>query len=285
MLTNVNDIKLPTQEVNISEDTNKNRFVVAKEIALFSKDGEDAEYNSLATQFKGIVNSANIEQIFNIVSSSYKLAQHDDVYNATVETVKDLGFRTTEHVLELNDGARLRLALRFPDLNVTVANDSVNMVMTVDNSYNATTGLRCSIDGWIEKGEIKLKVREQFSYFYHRHTKGLSINDLIPTVERGIKVFQEKIKVKFQTYAKVDIDPEKVIAFLEQCYEDKVIAQKYLNFMIRRAKETPIKTQWELYKVINEVMHTESNSEDIKDRFSQDMDFKVMRNLSSLLKL
>ena len=279
-----------------TEETKENKFVEAKEISLYSQENAQSKHNALAPKYKGICNANNPEQIFNVVGMGYKIAQHDEVYDAVEATVKDLGLKTKIKTTEMNDGARLRMELTFPDLAIKIGppelNDIVNLRMSFDNSYNATTGLRAMIDGERLACLNGMKVPDNFATYYHRHTKGLDINALMPTIEKGIEVFQTKIKAKWDSYYNTKIDPIKARNFLEQCSNDKVISQKYLEMMIKRLDfggsveirgAGQITNQWMLYNLITEILTHECDSVDTGDRFAKKMDDKINSSLKDLL--
>lgn len=281
---------------NEEDETTQPKFIQAKEIALFSQDGQDADYNALAGKYKGIVNADNPKQIFNVVGPGYKIAQHDEVYDIVTKTVKDMGLKTNVRVKEMNEGARLRLELSFPDIQIKIGNsavdDIVNMRMAFDNSYNATTGLRGVVDGLRLICNNGMKVPESFARNYHKHTKGMDLSRLSTTIEKGIEVFQTKIKERWERYYLTKIDPNKARTFLEECSANKVISQKYLEMMIKRLDfggdveirgAGQITNQWALYNLITEILTHECESVDTQERFSNKMDLAVQRNLNSLL--
>jgi hypothetical protein len=279
-----------------TETVKEKRFIEAKEISLFSQENTNAVHNPLAGQFKGICNADNPSQLFNVVSPGYKIAQHDEVYDIVTNAVSDLGLKANVVTEEMNEGARLRILLTFPDVNIKIGdpalNDIVNMRMAFDNSYNATTGLRGVVDGERLACLNGMKVPEGFARNYHRHTKGMDLTKLSETIEKGVDVFQTKIKERWERYYLTKIDPTKARTFLEQCLEDKVISQKYIQMMIQRMDfggnveirgAGQITNQWMLYNLITEVLTHECTSADTQDSFSRKMDNMVAKNLSNLL--
>ncbi|MDB4330419.1 DUF945 domain-containing protein [bacterium] len=272
------------------------RFLVAKEIELFSQDGTDASHNSLAHKYKGICNAANVEQIFNVVGKGYKIAQHDEVFDIVEKTVKEMGLKSEVKIKEMNDGARLRFTLTFPDINIKIGdpalNDIVNMRMGFDNSYDGTTGLRGIVDGERLACLNGMKVPEELVREYHRHTQGMDLTRLATTIEKGVVIFQTKIKERWDRYYNTKIDPNKARTFLEQCHEDQVISQKYLKAMIERLDfggnieirgAGQITNQWMLYNLVTEILTHECDSVDAQERQSKKMDDKINNNLASLL--
>jgi hypothetical protein len=285
------------QIVQFNKETeNKPEFIRAKEIALYSQENQNSALNPLAHKYKGIVNEQNEKQIFNVVGTGYKIVQHDEMYDAVESTIKNLGLKAKIRTAEIGDGARLRMELTFPDIQIKIGhaevNDVVNLRMAFDNSYNATTGMRCSVDGLRLKCTNGMKVPEGFAYFYHRHTKGLDVNSLIPTIERGVEVFQTKIKEKWDRYFQNKIDPNKARTFIQECIQDKTISVKYLEMMLRRMDFGgdieirglgQITNQWMLYNLVTEVLTHECNSLDMQENFMNKMDNKIETNLKNLV--
>ena len=277
-------------------ENQKPKFTVAQEISLYSQFNENAPVNALAPKYKGIVNADNHAQIFNVVGMGYKIAQHDEVYDAVEQTIKELGFRADIKTTLLNEGARLKLRVTFPDILINVGprevNDIVNLRMTFDNSYNATTGLRGCVDGLRLRCTNGMQVPDRFAYSYHKHTKGMDINKLSLAVEKGIEVFQTKIKEKWERYAYTKINPDKARSFLQQCVEDKTISVKYLQMMLERMGSGgnieirgagQINNQWMLYNLVTEILTHECSSPDTQERFMNTMDNVINAKIAELV--
>ena len=272
------------------QDTTRPDFVVAKEIALYSQEDANSPYNSLAHKYKGIANEADVSQIFNVVGKDYKLLQHSEMYDMIEKTVLDLGLNAKIKSIQLNEGARLRLLITFPDIIIKIGQeDSVKMMMAFDNSYNATTGLRAAVLGKRIKDHSLLYLGDSFSYFYHRHTKGMDANQIVPTMEKGVEVFQNKVKEKWERYYATKIDPVKAREFLQLWHDEKVISQKYLQKIMERMGRGiniqgigTVTNQWSLYNVIAEVLNQECSSQDTTEASIKKLDDKVNANLKNL---
>ena len=141
-------------------------FVEATEIRLFRADGSEVE------GYKAIVNKDNINETYAIPTDSYKIIQHEAVAKVSREAIASLELRTKSYVLHLNEGARVRLCTEFPDVQLNIGKDKIHLKVSVDNSYNTTTGLRLEISGKI--GNRELFVGEKF---YHRHTQGVMVEN------------------------------------------------------------------------------------------------------------
>ena len=263
-------------------------FVRAKEVAIFSQDGEESEYNPLNKQWKGIADESNPNKVFNIVSNGYKIAQHEDVYNLISEAIKDHGLDAEVKVDKLNDGARIHGRVTFPELKFDLNGRTINMRMTFDNSYDATTGVRMIVGARCVKQGIVYYVRGTYSTFYHRHTKGLDINDITKKVEKGVKAFQEKIHQKFVEYSNEKIDKQKALDFLKSINNDakknnkaNEIPDKYLSKIIKQAQNA--NTQWDLYEASCMVLSQDKDiSVDNQRTLSVKMDSKIQANLSKI---
>jgi hypothetical protein len=277
------------------------KFTVAKEISLYSQDVTDGPMNPLAPKYKGIVNAENHSQIFNVVGMGYKIAQHDEVFEAIEQTVKELGFKADITPYVLDEGGRLKVRVTFPDINLHIGprevGDIVNLRMTFDNSYNATTGLRGCVDGLRLKCTNGMTVPEKFAYSYHKHTKGMDINKLCIAIEKGVETFQTKIKEKWERYQATKINPDKARIFLQELAQKEegkktVISKKYLDMMLERMDwggsidvrgAGMVTNQWMLYNLATEILTHECKSPDVQERFAGTMDRVIDANISKLI--
>lgn len=267
--------------LNPEEDTSKdkNEFVTATEVEIHSKKGE-GNFNFLGDKWKGIANAANTDEVFAIVGKGYKIAQHQDVYEMVTDAIRDNSLNANVQMLELNDGARIHGRITFPDLKFDLNGREITMRMTFDNSYNYTTGVRMIVGALCQHSGVYYYIRERFSTFYHRHTKGLDIRDIEKKVQKGVDVFQNKIRDKFATYAATNINPNKVNDFLEECVNDKVIPEKYLKSIMENAKSCT--NQFDLYEASCQVLTTEMNDTSIDSQ--RDHMIKMDTRITSKLK-
>lgn len=225
---------------------------------------------------KGIVNVADADQIFDVVGIDYKIAQHDEVMETIEKSLVDLGFTNTQNVKEIDDGARIHINIRFPEIKLDVlgTGDYIHMRASVDNSYNSTTGLRLDV-GAIKKDDVYLYVGERFSHYYHRHTKGMNLTNLEDSIRKGIETFQTKIKAEFENMASTVVDPLAISGWLNKLMDDKTkkIPVKYLEkikdiFSTVRASITNV---WSLYNLVCEVLGGEELSLDRRKQLCQTM--------------
>lgn len=279
------------------EEKKESRFMAAKEIKLFSQE-DSGNMNDLSSKYKGIVNAANEKQILNVVSPGYKIVQHDDLVDTVEKAIKERGLRAKTNILQMNDGARLRMIVTFPDLMIKIGdpalNDIVNFKMSFDNSYNGTTGIRTCADGERLKCLNGQKVPESFARYYHKHTQGLDLTNVGTTIEKGIDTFLTKIKDRWDRYYQTKIDPAKARLFLTDLVDKKVkgVAKKYLEEMLKRFDhggnidirgEGQITNQWMLYNLVTEVMTHTCDSVDVQDQATNKMDALINAKINSLM--
>jgi hypothetical protein len=252
--------KQEIRPLNIETETAKPNFVEATTVEIHStKDG--SPMNFLGDRWKGIANAANTNEVFAIVGKEYKIAQHSEVFELVTDAIRDNSLNADVSILELNDGARIHGKIAFPDLKFDVNGRTITMRMTFDNSYNYTTGVRMIVGALSERNGIVYYIRERFSTFYHRHTKGLDINDITKKVQKGVEVFQNKIQDKFNKYAATNINPAKIEDFINECITDDVIPQTYLKSILEHSRNA--NNQFDLYSASCEVLTKEMNETSI----------------------
>jgi hypothetical protein len=279
-------------KVNLSGPTDRPDFKKAKSINLFSQETPDDPYMSLATQYKGIVDALNPSVIFNITGPDYKIVQHDDVWDSVVESLSQKGLNTMIKPIDMNNGGRLRLEIVFPDVKIKIGDatseDIVTLQIAVDNSYDASTGVRCTVEA-LELDEKRLIVPNDLAYFYGRHTKNMDLSNVPRNINDGLQRFQTNLQLRWNKYFQQKLDTSKVKTFLEDCLTNKTlkgdVAQKYLEKLINRSKEG--KNQWELYKTIASVMHESDEkgmpSLDVQEKAMRALDSKINNNITKLI--
>ena len=246
----------------------ENKFAVCKEVKVnFEIDGEQQE----AVGWKGLVDADNTANQFNIVSSSYKVAQHDDVANTVDKALEDLGLKPEVLPIVCNNGARLQIRLRFPEIKLGLGDDIVSMVAHFDNSYDSTSGLKLEIGAY--QNEYVIYVGGSYARYYHRHTKGLQVSSLEKSINRGIEAFQKKVKVQLEGLVNTKVDPlvfggwlndqiDKVDGDDEGVQTHKsaaVIPIKYLKAIKGRFDEVRgnMTNLWSIYNMVCQTLHNE----------------------------
>ena len=263
-------------------------LVQAKEISLYSQESVNAPYNSLAGRFKGIVDANNVETIFNVVSPAYKIAQHSEVHGLVIDALQATGFKCKVRTEQYNDGARMRVSVGFPDIMVKIDQEVITLRMAIDNSYNSTTGLRVVVSGERARDNVLLSIPDSFAFYYHKHFGGMDVNNIGPSIDKGVSIFLTKVKEKWEKYFHTKIDPVKARDFLEQCDRDKTISKKYLKMMLERmnldatVKGLQITNQWLLHGLVSEILSKECKSKDTMERLMTTMDNKINSNISNL---
>lgn len=275
------------------EETEAPEFVEAAEINLFSQENENADMNCLAHKYKGIVDADNVKNIFNVVSPTYKLIQHREVYDEMKESVQRMGMAAKLENISTNEGARVRFQLTFPDVQVSIGNaeqgDIINLRIAIDNSYNATTGLRCIVSGYRKLDDTNLVVNDRLSRFYHKHTKGADVANLGESLLKGLKVFKDKIQKKWDKYYDTKVDPAKVRDLLRESIgkdeDDKKkvkVANKYLESMLAEATKKNVTNQFEFYALAAKVLTHGNKSIDSRDNDIREMEKFIQSNISKI---
>lgn len=257
---------VPLSIVKIEEP--QARFTQAIKKDLFDENGD------MISKYKRVVNKDNFDQVFGIVTEGYKVIQHDDLDNTVNEIVKELELNINKRELQNEEGSRIRIEIRFPDEKLTIGDQKVSLQVVFDNSYNQTTGVRLDVLAY--DGRRFYYIGERYSTFYHKHTKGLDIENLKSNLQKGINAFQEKFNEAFQKFLERPLSKQDAINVIDKWIDKKVIAAKYLN-MVKELIETgsyeeivvrdPVSNIWLFYNLISEVLSTKVASQDAQRRY------------------
>ena len=246
-------------------------LIRASEIKIFDEDGRHLK------DHKGLVREDKREELFAIVSKSYKIAQHEEIVSSVEKSLADLGLNYESKILQMDDGARIRMITNFPNININVDNHSFTMRLSWDNSYNLTTGVRLQLGALSPKGH-ELFVDAKYANFYHRHTKGLNLLNLKGTINRGIDVFKTRVETEFKQLLSTPMTMDKAINFLDNCIEEKVIAEVYLTglkFELRKIKPDELDSQFILFNLISKVLGERVESLDARERHIRALNAKL----------
>ena len=245
------------------------QFKRAKTIKLFNELGNEI------TEYKAVVDEANVEQVFSIVGNGYKIAQHDEVLDIITKAVEDLKIayntRTTLMGNCKKEGARLRIDLNFPENYHTIAGEKIQLWATFDNSYDLSTGLRLEVNARIERTDTSLYcsevISDQLNKHYHKHTKGLEIKVLEGTIAKGIEIFQNNIGKEFQELVETPLSILEARSFIKGLIEskEKGVAKKYLESISSALSNTDkVTSAWGLYSLISSILTKEVTSVDTR---------------------
>lgn len=237
----------------------ENKFPRAKEVKLSYADGNDTIE---VKNFKGLVDEADVTKFFDVVGINYKVAQHDEVADIVTKSLTDLGIAHEQKPYVLNEGARLRIFIKFPDTKIGIGNDTLYMVSAFDNSYDCTTGLRYELGAY--QSEHLIPLGGSYSKYYHRHTKGMSVNEIENTIYRGVETFQTKIKQELEVLVETKIDTLVLSGWLnDQINVDEgkksLIPIKYLKKIkeVFTEERTSLNSLWDVYNMICRVLSKE----------------------------
>ena len=235
-------------------------FKRAKEIDIFDGNGKKWEGK------KGLVNEADEMDRFSIVGEGYKVAQHQEVYDIVDKALIDLKVEHKTTTIDMNEGARLRIDLKFPQVVHSIAGESIQLWATFDNSYDGSTGLRLEINAYMPVTDTNFycseMVSNQLNSYYHKHTKGLTIGELDGTISKGIEIFQKEIVREFEELVAQPISGLSAKAFIGELVENPKsikVAKKYLEKIYEAvdAASSRLTTAWGLYSLISSILTTE----------------------------
>jgi hypothetical protein len=278
ILNAINTVAQAVQAAQVTEvleqkpDALKKPFLIrASEIQIFDEEGRHLK------DYKGLVREDKHEKLFSIVSKSYKIAQHEDIVNHVETSLKELELRYESKIIDMDEGARIRMITNFPNIQIKVKEEIFTMRLSWDNSYNLTTGVRLMLGALSPRG-YELFVDAKYANFYHRHTKGLDLKHLKNTINKGIEVFKNKVEAEFKQMLETPMTMEKAINFLDNCCEEKVIAETYLStlkYELKKITPDELDSQFILYNLINKVLGERVASLDTRERHIRAMNAKL----------
>jgi len=248
----------------------------AKLFKIYDENGK--ELNS----YKNVGNEENEQESFSIVKNTYRIIQHEDVYNTVNEAIEDKNLNANIKPNRIFDGnsGRLHIEVTFPEITLDVENDGLQsqLYCTYDNSYDGTTGLRLSVGA--KRGNAILWITG--SRYYHKHTKSVSVAAFENSLEKGIESFQTKIKGHFMGMFKTPTNEAAAVDFLENCIGIKNISNTYVKSLISKVKQSTIKNKWQLYCIICESITKEASSLDVRDRHLKALINRMHRVIKSV---
>jgi len=284
--TYCNKNKIPVKEIKLEKDIQPSDFIgtpntnpphtyaLAGELQIYDSEGRHLK------DYKAIINAEKRDKLFAIVSKGYKLIQHDEVVQAVENSIDALGLKSVNKTAQIDDGGRIRMTTNFPNITVAVNNEIHNMMMFWDNSYNLTTGVRLILGVYSPKG-YPLYLDNKLANFYHRHTKGLDLENFRKAIVAGIATFKDNVQKEFSRMIETKLTMEKALNFLDTCIKEEVIAKCYLETLQNELRKMPadeMDSQWILYNLINQVLGERVKSLDTKERHISALN-KKLKNL------
>lgn len=256
------------------ENSNESLFERAESFPLF-----DENQNELS-KFRGIRNVDNKSHVYCTVTKSYKLVQHQEIYETLLEALDALDLENKVSWEKIGeDGARYRWSTRFPNVSIKLglAGELIDCAISIDNSYDKTTGLRNNVNG-IYSG-LRIPTNTNFGSYYSRHTNGLSVEEMKNTISKSVAGFQEEVEKKWERYYNTKLNNTEVIETLEGLLDKKKTpAKKYLVEFIKYSKKNNYKNFWEFYTMVCEVLTVSKASVDVYDNVAKYMDSWLQRN-------
>jgi len=230
----------------------------AKTISIFDKDGNEL------TEYKAVVNEEKHTDIFQVVSNGYTIVQHSEVMDIISKALEDRQLEPKRNTIVMNNGGRIREEMLFNDIRLDVENDGVTipLIISQDNSYDGTTGLRLEV-GAVSRNKGFLWIGDVATY-YHRHTKGIKVKQFEKNLDKAIDDFQDKIKNHFMRMLHTPVTQNQAEIFIEEALEDKKYkgADIYLKELMPIVKSCVITTKWQLYCLICDSITKNANSID-----------------------
>lgn len=248
-------------------------LTTAQEIEIY-----DA-YGRKINGHKAIVDKNDQSVIFNIASSNYKIAQHQEVYDATLTALAGTGVKYTP-IRTTDQGRRMFAEFDLPTIkhDVKRVGDIINLRVGVHNSYDSSSGVRVEVYGHRLVCSNGLFVSDSFGRYYTRHIHGIDLDLIEKAVVTGIAAFKDKFCHMMEQYAETPVTETKVIEFIDYCTENKVIPIKYMdsirqNVTVRTGVDKmPVTNKWMLYNAVTEILTHETDNIFVQRQKIQKMD-------------
>jgi len=248
----------------------------AKLFKIYDENGKELN------EYKNVGNEENEQESFSIVKNTYRIIQHEDVFNTVQEAIEDKNLNAEIRPNRFFDGngGRLHIEVTFPEITLDIENDGLQsqLYCTYDNSYDGTTGLRLSVGA--KRGNAILWLND--SRYYHKHTKSVSVKAFEDSLEKGIDSFQTKIKGHFMGMFKTPTTETAALDYLENCIGVKNISKTYVESLISKVKQSTIKNKWQLYCIVCETITKEASSIDVRDRHLKALIGRLHRTIKSV---
>lgn len=264
-----------TSELRIAEQSN---------LLPKAKLVEIAKINDIGAQIDGYraVTSEDGSRVFNIVTPSYKVIQHDEMIDKMRGTIKRYGLDFKETITPVNDGARVHVEYTFPGLEEPVTpnvGDIIRFKAFCDNSYDGSTGLRILFGAERLVCENGMVSMDRGAGYYHKHTSGLEMDKIIGALEDGISFYKHHFIERTKRFYEMPMRPAAMLEQIEQWKENKLIPQKHLNkadawiragISVEGAVE--YKSQYDFYNVMTAVVTHNVTSLDARTKYGQKVD-------------
>jgi hypothetical protein len=277
LIESIEAVSNEVEKTKIAEVMEKESVLIKYPVLRASEGPVISGEGILRKDYKEIRQENKVENLFSIVSTGYKLVQHEDVIKEVERTLDDLQLHYDSRLLQPNDGARIRMITTFPNISIKIGNDLFNMRLSWDNSYDQSTSLRLVL-GVLSPLGYELALDSRLANFCHKHTKNLDLKKFKNTILNGIDVFKTKVEIEFRKMIETPLTMEKAINFLDNCITEKIIADTYLstiNFELKRMPKDELDSQWVLYNLINKVLFERVTSLDQRADYLRTMNNKL----------
>jgi len=250
-----------------------------------------AKINDIGAALEGWNAVVDMEdsRVFNIVTPKYHIIQHDEIIHRIHGALDKLGIEYKEKLLSYNDGARIHMDYSFPGIEEPITpkvGDVVRFKLFADNSYDGSTGFRVIYGGErliCTNGMVSM---DREGGYYHRHTKGVELDEISRLVEDGIHFYRDQFVERFKRYEEVPMLPAAMIEQIGEWKEEKIIPLKHLEKAeawvhagVSIEGQVEHKSQYDFYNVMTAVITHNVESIDARIQYGQKIDrqFEDMR--------
>ena len=126
--------------------------VIAKDQPIFPVELFDLPHPTLKGQViprKKALIRTDTDVVLNVVSNSYKLVPHADVFNPVAEAIQEMGLTVTEEKVSMAmDGGYARYTWMLADEDTVLQGDKVRWAVTAWNSYNYESILNLALSAF-----------------------------------------------------------------------------------------------------------------------------------------
>lgn len=162
-----------------------------------------------------VINGADRNQVFNIVSDQYKIVPHEEVIFKTLQTLEkfeEYGEPKIK-IKMVNNASRMILETVFPEVKDNVkTKDAINPRFVLKNSYDSLWKLKTMFGAFRLVCSNGMTIGKVYNQSSNRHIESLEIENLFNTLEVGMESYSTnqklwshwaETKLNLDTYIKV----------------------------------------------------------------------------------
>lgn len=159
---------------------------------------EDVVVNGKTVPGRKAIYNPETEEVFAICSDQYKLIKHEECMEQIEEVIaRHPEYGNFERKIKLsNEGGRLRVTYRFPEVEVTVGQkDKINPTIEVFNSYDLSWRFQELFGAFRIICTNGLTVGEKLFHHKKRHMPDLDIEKVNKDLEIGMVALSDQAKI------------------------------------------------------------------------------------------